>query len=506
MEISISLVSHTNAGKTTLARTLLGKEVGIVRDESHVTEVAESHEMVRSAEGDVLTLWDTPGFGDSMRLAKRLAKSDSPLNWMVEQVWDRLRDRPLYSSQQALRNVKEHADLVLYLVNASEDPDGAGYVAPEMSILTWTGKPVVALLNQMGPPRTREQEQQEVDQWRERFAEYDAVKEVMALDAFARCWVQERVLLGALTPLLPNDKRASYDRLFQTWLGQRERVFDQSIQVLTEGVARAALDVEDLPDAGLAGRVRDLGANLGIGRKDENSSRDHAMVEMARRWDLRERADTDALISLHELSGSAAAEVMTRVDAHYAISEKLSEGKAAVVGGVATGALAGLKADIATGGFTLGGGMIAGSVLGALGAAGLARGYNLVRGQNQVVIQWSDQVLINKLVNAVLTYLAVTHFGRGRGDWERAEYPEHWFDITKRCVQDRRSAFVATWKSRGVKTDLSEASLSGALNPLFRSTVLVVLNELYPAAFDAADAADPDSTSAKSAAPNTLTP
>ena len=31
--ISLSLVSHTNVGKTTLARTLLNRNVGVVRDE-----------------------------------------------------------------------------------------------------------------------------------------------------------------------------------------------------------------------------------------------------------------------------------------------------------------------------------------------------------------------------------------------------------------------------------------------------------------------------------------
>ena len=39
--VSLSLVSHTNAGKTTLARTLLGRDVGEVRDEAHVTEQAD---------------------------------------------------------------------------------------------------------------------------------------------------------------------------------------------------------------------------------------------------------------------------------------------------------------------------------------------------------------------------------------------------------------------------------------------------------------------------------
>ena len=75
--ISLSLVSHTNVGKTTLARTLLARDVGEVRDEAHVTETAEAQLLIDSAEGDRLLLWDTPGFGDSLRLAKRMQQSGS---------------------------------------------------------------------------------------------------------------------------------------------------------------------------------------------------------------------------------------------------------------------------------------------------------------------------------------------------------------------------------------------------------------------------------------------
>ena len=40
MRINLSLVSHTNIGKTTLARTLLGRDIGEVADRPHVTETA----------------------------------------------------------------------------------------------------------------------------------------------------------------------------------------------------------------------------------------------------------------------------------------------------------------------------------------------------------------------------------------------------------------------------------------------------------------------------------
>ncbi len=72
MRIALSLISHTNAGKTTLARTLLQRDIGEVRDAPHVTELAEDHLLLRSEAGDELRLWDTPGFGDTVRLVQRL--------------------------------------------------------------------------------------------------------------------------------------------------------------------------------------------------------------------------------------------------------------------------------------------------------------------------------------------------------------------------------------------------------------------------------------------------
>src|SRR5439155_21317976 len=127
--IALSLISHTNAGKTTLARTLLGRDVGAVRDVQHVTQEATSYSLIETKEGDALVLWDTPGFGDSARLARRLAHQSNPVGWFLSQVWDRFRDRASFLSQQVVRNVRDQADVVLYLVNAAETPEDAGYLA-----------------------------------------------------------------------------------------------------------------------------------------------------------------------------------------------------------------------------------------------------------------------------------------------------------------------------------------------------------------------------------------
>src|SRR5262245_42407828 len=205
--VNLSLLSHTNMGKTTLARTLLREDIGEVADRAHVTDRAEQYPLVQSSAGDVLLLWDTPGFGDSARLLGRLRGSENPLGWFLGQVWDRFMDRPLWCSQEAMRNGRDASDLVLYVINAGEQPQSAGYVEPEMQIMGWLGKPAVVLLNQLGPPQDASESRAEAERWRAHLAAYEFVRDVLPLDAFARCWVQEHALLERLDPLVPTEKR-----------------------------------------------------------------------------------------------------------------------------------------------------------------------------------------------------------------------------------------------------------------------------------------------------------
>ena len=76
--IELVLASHTNLGKTSLARTLLGRDVGEVRDEAHVTQFSDRYTWQEAVQGESLKLWDTPGFGDSQRLLKRTEYAVSP--------------------------------------------------------------------------------------------------------------------------------------------------------------------------------------------------------------------------------------------------------------------------------------------------------------------------------------------------------------------------------------------------------------------------------------------
>ncbi len=485
--ISLSLVSHTNAGKTTLARTLLARDVGTVRDAPHVTEFADAFTMLETPQGETLRLWDTPGFGDSIRLARRLRQSNNPIGWFMGEVWDRWRDRPFWASQQALRNVRDEADVMLYLVNAAEEPAAAGYVAPEMELLGWTGKPVIVLLNQLGPPREGAAGDADVARWREHLAVYPQVKAVLPLDAFARCWVQEFTLLDAIEAALAGDQKALMARLREAWQAQRFATFDSAMQSLAESLARTAAAHQVVPDpGGFRAKLRQVGTALRLNNA-EDSPVARAQQALAGQLADEVRASTAQLIALHGLEGRAQAEILARLAAHYEMRLKLGEGKAAMWGGMVTGALVGLKADLLSGGLTLGGGLLAGGLLGALGAAGLARCYNLVRGTEQSWLAWNAEALDQMVEAALLRYLAVAHFGRGRGEWAQSESPPHWKDVVAAALWPEQDALATLWASRDPRSDdaADVQQLAAGLQPLLRRAMLAALESLYPGALPA---------------------
>jgi hypothetical protein len=492
--IALSLISHTNAGKTTLARTLLARDVGEIRDAPHVTTEAADYPLLETAEGDRLLLWDTPGFGDSARLAKRLAQQGNPIGWFLSEVWDRLSDRSFYLTQLAVRNVRDNADVVLYLLNAAETPEEAGYLAPELDVLSWVDKPVIALLNQTGRPRPPAEEAAEIERWRDALLPYPVVRTVMPLDAFARCWVQEFALFDAIAGALPAARRPPFARLAQAWRARRWAQFDEAMAALAMPVGRALVARVPLTTAPM---LRRLGEAIGVGRQDADAPRQRALATLARALDEDLRRSLDQLLAIHGLEGRAGPEVDARVASDIVAEGRIDEGKAAAVGGIVSGAMTGLAADLAAGGFTFGAGMLTGAVLGALGGAGIARGVNVARGTTEDAVRWDDVFLRGLLVTALLRYLAVAHYGRGRGDWKASEYPPFWRARAEAIVAARAVAVEALLELRG--SDEAGAAQAQA-RTFFADAARALLTELYPAALGAGPAPGATATAATGAA------
>jgi GTPase SAR1 family protein len=476
-KITISLLSHTNVGKTTLARTLLREDIGEIGDRPHVTEIAASHVLIESAAGDTLILWDTPGFGDSTRVLERLRRSDKPVGWFLTHVWDRFADRPFWCSQQAMRNAREASDVILYVVNAGEEPSTVNYIESEMRILGWIGKPVILLLNQLGPPREPAQSQQDMAQWQSLIQPYDWIETVLPFDAFARCWVQEGTLLANVQRLLSGPRQQAFERLREAWRVRNLAVFRESMQALSEQIAAAAADSEPLAEQDIQRKARAWIGAVARGVEHADPAVERAQSKLAARLDADIRATTARLVELHGLTGRATDEVLKRMGGEFAIDRPADADKASVLGGLVSGALGGLAADLGAGGLTFGAGALIGGVLGVFGARGLAKAYNLARGAETGTVRWSREFLFARVAAALMRYLAVAHFGRGRGDFVSGVAPPHWQQAVQQALARRRPSLDAVWSAAPAA---SKAATAAALVPLLSASAREVLISLYP--------------------------
>lgn len=478
--ITLSLVSHTNVGKTTLARTLLRRDVGEVLDQAHVTDESESHTLLES-EGDSLALWDTPGFGDTARLLLRLRREGDPLGWFLHQIYDRVFDRPLWCSQQAVRNVREQADVVLYLVNAAEDPEEAGYVRLELELLSRIGRPVLLLLNQ-----TAGADERLLPQWRTFTADWPIVRDVLPLDAFTRCWVEEGILFRRVEELLEGEPGAATARLRAAWEARNLAAFRGCCRALGGYLARAAADRETL--AASAGQPRGwVAALFSDAMRLARPDRRRAMAALDERLDRATRELMDGLIAAHGLENESAAVIERRVqDFQVRGAAGVDERTGAVAGAVVSGALGGLAADVLSGGLSLGGGMIAGGILGALGGSALARGYRFLGGLTKPRVSWTEAFLDALATQALVRYLAVAHHGRGRGPYRDLEQPVRWSADVAIVIGTRRTELHVVWTEarRQADRDGLDAATAGPLGEaaaeLIEPMLLGLLRRAYP--------------------------
>jgi hypothetical protein len=202
------------------------------------------------------------------------------------------------------------------------------------------------------------------------------------------------------------------------------------------------------------------------------------MTGLAERADAAVRESTDELIRLHGLAGSAREEILKRVGGEFAVLEAAEPAGAGVLGAVVSGALGGLAADLAAGGLTFGAGALIGGLLGAAGMHELARAYNASRGSDSTVVSWSPEFMTARLSAAVLRYLAVAHFGRGRGEYVQSEYPAHWVSVVDGAVRQEGDRLAGVW---GRSRDNSAVSqLAERLQPLLADATGGVLDRLYP--------------------------
>jgi hypothetical protein len=463
--IAISLAGHTNNGKTTLARTLLRENVGVVDDRPHVTDIADGHVLAKDGEAEII-LWDLPGFGDSARLKKRLMRSGI-IAWL-QSTYDRWADRPLWCSQQCLQNARNDADVVLYLLEAKADPAGSAEVRAELEVLGMIGKPVILLLNQTGLPDGK-RDGVLVKGWLDALGDFTFLRGALPLDGWMRCWIQESILFQKISGILSTEKQPHFDRLMAAWRKEHhDRVFDESIRIMAHALADTAADGVEVEKESLFDKAKSAIQS----RPSEQSER--ARAALVASLVHRSRNVMERLLDVHKLEGVPKDRVDSMVEGLRASNPNAPPEALAVLGGIGSGLLAGLLADIQAGGMTFGGGAAAGALVGGLAAYALGRGYQKIKGQDGVTrLRWSKEFLTDEWIATGMRYLTVAHFGRGKGQWQEpldAALPQRWKEEIERWTKEHDTR---------ITTALSEAKAED-IRVLLESMILEILERLYP--------------------------
>jgi hypothetical protein len=129
------------------------------------------------------------------------------------------------------------------------------------------------------------------------------------------------------------------------------------------------------------------------------------------------------------------------------------------------------------GGLTFGAGAILGGIVGALTMAGAAWGFNTTTDRNRTTMQFADEFMQSLLVTSVLRYLAVAHFGRGRGNFVESEAPPFWQAEVERALA-AHGAGPQLWQALRAEKDGGAAR--ERLGAVVLSATSDTLNALYP--------------------------
>jgi hypothetical protein len=95
-------------------------------------------------------------------------------------------------------------------------------------------------------------------------------------------------------------------------------------------------------------------------------------------------------------------------------------------------------------------------------------------------VRWSTEFLFGRVAAALVRYLAVAHFGRGRGEFVAGSVPPHWQEAVGMALAQRRFELDELWGARG---EPGSRFASGLLS-LFIGSAQEVLIRLYPEVSD----------------------
>ena len=345
LPINVAIVGHTNAGKTSLIRTLLrDDQFGKVDDAAGTTRYVEKS-VIFSGDDEVLNLYDTPGFEDSSALL--LALEDLSKTVQVRLPAELLRafisqadNYPDFEQETKVLRQSINSDVLLYMIDVREPL--LGKYRDEVEILSKAGKPILPVFNFIAG------HSEALIRWREQLAQFN-LHSALEFDTVAFDFEAEKRLYQKLQSLLEKQYetlQALIDYRQEVWKGLTYAAARRIFQLITE----------------VACYRREVAAKSGISQSDVTSMQN--FVRNAEQQALRDLltifAFTQLDVDLQQLAVSDGQWELDIFSPRMLKDFGLSAGATAL-----KGAAAGAGIDLMVGGLSLGAATMLGAALGA---------------------------------------------------------------------------------------------------------------------------------------------
>ncbi len=348
--INVAVVGHTNAGKTSLIRTLLRDDrFGKVEDEAGTTRYVEKS-AIFAGDDEVLNLYDTPGFEDSSALLQALedlsktVKARLPVD-LLEAFIRQADSFPDFAQETKVLRQSINSDVLLYMIDVREPL--LGKYLDEVEILSKAGKPILPVFNFIAGNN------EALIRWREQMAQFN-LHSALELDTVVYDFEAEKRLYQKLQSLL----ELRYDSL-QALIDYRQEVWNSLTHAAAQRIFQLLAEVA-CHRREVAGR--EVAGKRGISQADVTSMQD--FVRNAEQQALRDLltifAFTQLDVDLQQLAVSDGQWELDIFSPRMLKDYGLSAGATAL-----KGAAAGAGIDLMVGGLSLGAATMLGAALGA---------------------------------------------------------------------------------------------------------------------------------------------
>ncbi|MEJ8810091.1 GTPase/DUF3482 domain-containing protein [Variovorax ureilyticus] len=350
--IRIAVVGHTNAGKTSLLRTLTRRvNFGEVSERPGTTRHVESVDLDVGGRTAV-RFFDTPGLEDAVALREHLEAFDKGLT-PPDRIRGFLRSPEAHGVfEQEAKVLRAMLDIdAAFLVIDAREPVLPKFRA-EVELLNACARPVLPVLNFLHGAAHRE------NAWKDLLSAY-GLHVVVRFDAAAPFVGAERELYRDLSTLL-RDRRAELDKV----AASLDAEFSQRRTAACQRIAELLVDATAMRRTASAAEFAD------------EHGRHRLVAELQKSLFDKAQRCADDLLTLHGFrEGDADEAPLPAIEGRWTMDffhpEAMKDAGILLGKGVAVGAAVGVVADLALAGLSLGTGAALGGAIGGAMSQGL---------------------------------------------------------------------------------------------------------------------------------------